>query len=132
MENINYSSLLDYISYFEDDKVKFCEWRGGEKHNNYIVMSYPNYDKKLSDFVQVVYDSGIMMKDYMEHLQDIIGVDRNMKQIIDYADFDTLRALLTYHIREERFCDGAWEDSANNGIFLAMLIRLQQLMNKEV
>ncbi len=43
----------------------------------------------------LVYDSGIMMNDYMGYLQGKIGADKNIKEVIYNADFDTLRAILT-------------------------------------
>ncbi|HHX73519.1 MAG TPA: hypothetical protein GX699_01280, partial [Firmicutes bacterium] len=46
---------------------------------------------------------------------------------IQSADRKTLSAILTFYVRQERFCDGAWAEAMEEGIFLQILQRLQQL-----
>lgn len=133
MENKSYQDLISYISYFENDKIKFCTWEGGEQvDEKTFTMAYPKYDEGVNQFVQAVYDCDIMMKDYLPYLESRFGAGSNIKGVIETADFEALKAILTYYIRQERFCDGLWEEAVNEGIFLAILRRLKELLEKEV
>jgi hypothetical protein len=74
----NYKMLFEYISYFEDDSILFCNWHASEKLEEGVCsMPYPVYDDKLLAFIQAVYDSGIMLEDYLSCLPDSIGSDND-------------------------------------------------------
>lgn len=121
-----YESLLAYIPYFEDRTKPFCAWQppagtGG----NEIPVRYPVYDDMLDRFICDVGESGLMRTDYMEALK---GVDINdAPAFIECADMPALRAIFTYFVRQERFCEGLWETAAKNGVFLCLLVRLGEL-----
>ena len=48
-----------------------------------------------------------------------------MNEKIENADFDLIKAILTYNIRCERHCGGDWEDMVKEGVVLRMLERLE-------
>ena len=52
----------------------------------------------------------------------------DIKKLISRSDEMTLRAVLTYYVRQERFCDGLWETAMEEGIFLAILLRLKAVI----
>ena len=47
--------------------------------------------------------------------------------LIDQADLETIRRLLTTHIRKDRFCEGHLASACESGHIVAVLKRLKQL-----
>ncbi len=90
-------------------------------------MPYPDYDDKLLEFIKLVYDSGLMMEGYLDLLKEKYGTENEANDIIKSADFDPLRAILTYFVRQERFCDGIWEQAVKDKIFLNILYKLKEI-----
>jgi Family of unknown function (DUF6508) len=43
---------------------------------------------------------------------------------IPSADLELLKAILTYYVRQERFCDGLWAKAVKEKVFLRILYRL--------
>lgn len=122
-----YQRLLDAITYFESDGNEYCTWKTpGSDNPNEIAQAYPVYDKRLEHFIRATDESGLMRTDYLDAAR-VIDFD-NIVSTIERADFQMLRALLTYFVRQERYCEGLWDKAAREGIFLAMLYRLRQLM----
>lgn len=39
-----------------------------------------------------------------------------------------VKAILTYYVRQERFCDGLWGQEIKEGIFLGLLKRIETLL----
>ncbi|WP_257009373.1 DUF6508 domain-containing protein [Bacillus sp. 7884-1] len=111
-----YIQLLNYIPYFEDENIVFCRWEG----------MYPQYDEKLKDFIKEVYKTDLMKSNYLEYLEERLLV-KDYAIAVPTADFELLRAILTFYVRSERFCDGAWANSAKEGIFLRILYRLKEV-----
>lgn len=122
-----HQKLIDTIAYFENEGNVYCRWETPAGGNpNEIAQAYPVYDKQLELFIQAADESGLMRTDYIIAVR---GIDfNNVICDIEHADFPMLRALFTYYIRQERFCDGLWEKAAREGIFLTMLYRLRQLI----
>jgi very-short-patch-repair endonuclease len=130
----NYKRLFDFISYLEDDSIEFCEWQSSKKlEDGGFSMPYPVYDEKLHEFIHSVYDSGIMLDDYLDYLRDKIGSDNDLNQVInDTDDIDTLGAVLTYYVRQEKFHDGLWGRATKDKTFLNILVKMRELgMRKE-
>jgi hypothetical protein len=111
-----YIQLLNYIPFFEDKNIEFCVWEG----------MYPRYDEKLNKFIKEVYKTDLMKSNYLDYLDEKL-LSRDYAAAIPTADFDLLRAILTFYVRSERFSDGAWANSAKEGVFLRILNRLKEL-----
>ena len=47
---------------------------------------------------------------------------------IDAADFELIKAIITWYIRKERFCDWLWAEAVENKVFLKILERLRGLL----
>ncbi|MFA6941899.1 MAG: DUF6508 domain-containing protein [Clostridiaceae bacterium] len=128
-DNINL--LLDFIPYFESNKNKFCTFTQPEKgEDENIYTSYPSYDKGLTDFIDIVYETGFLKENYLECLKEekIENADNSeIIEIIRESDLLLLRSILTYFVRQERFCDGLWGEAAKDKIFLNILYRLREL-----
>lgn len=87
---------------------------------------YPKYDEKMDEFIKEVYKTDLLKSDYLPYLDEKLS-DRDYTAAIPTADFELLRAILTFYVRQERFCDGAWANSAKEGMFLRILNRLKEL-----
>lgn len=111
-----YIQLLNYIPYFEDETIEFCRWEG----------MYSNYDEKLKEFIKEVYKTDLMKSDYLSYLDERL-LDRDYSAAVPTADFELLRAILTFYVRQDRFSEGAWAGFAKEGVFLKILNRLKEL-----
>ncbi|MCZ8537100.1 DUF6508 domain-containing protein [Paenisporosarcina quisquiliarum] len=124
----NYENLFGYIKYFENDNLEFYKWQSTKREDGVITMSYPVYDKKLREFIQDVYDSGIMLNDYQSLVSSDISTGDDAIILINNTDnSEKLRALLTYFVRQERFSEGSWAEAANKRIFLSILLKLKSM-----
>lgn len=128
-DNINL--LLDFIPYFENDKIKYYTFVEPEKgRNGAFYMAYPSYDKGITDFINLIYETDLLKEDYLDYLNSREIQDTGSKEIIDItkkSDFLLLRSILTYFVRQERFHDGLWGIAAKDKIFLNILYRLKEL-----
>jgi len=123
--------LLNCIPYFENDKNKFYVFQEPEKGKDGIIyMAYPSYDKGITDFINLVYETGLLKEDYLDYLKEkeIQNVDSSeIIEIIAKSDLLLLQSILTYFVRQERFYDGLWGKAAKDKIFLNILYRLREL-----
>jgi len=56
------------------------------------------------------------------------GLSKDKRALIESADLELTKAILTHYIRGERFFDGLWDSAVRGGIFLAILRRLSKLL----
>jgi len=93
-----------------------------------LSLPYPEYDQTLYDFIADASVSKLMCTDYVEVIEKQgLNSPSKMVEAIDRADLNVLRAILTWVIRSERFCEGSWATALEEGVFLKILKRLQQL-----
>lgn len=130
LTKINADMLLSYIPYFENARKKeVSTWSHAEKRDgNIMSLPHVNYDQELSRFVKDFYDTDLIAHDYL----NIINNDQVDKEGIDKyiadADLELLKAILTYYIRGERFCEGLWIGAVEEKIFLKILYRLRDIL----
>ncbi|MFZ3578981.1 ADP-ribosylglycohydrolase family protein [Virgibacillus sp. DJP39] len=130
LKKTDIEKLCNYIPYFEvATKESVCEWSGGEKQEeNVYTMPYPVYEKTLKEFIGAVYSTNLMHHDYVKATEELaIENSQELMNIIETANFDTLRAILTNYVRQERFSDGLWANATGEKTFLQILKRFQQL-----
>ncbi|WP_026690261.1 DUF6508 domain-containing protein [Alteribacter aurantiacus] len=96
-------TLSKYISYFKN-------MEGGAKG-----------ERDLSAFLEDAYESGCMIHHYNELITKEITIEN-----IKTAEEMEARAMLTYCIRSDRFVEGSACEYAENGTFLALLVRLKE------
>lgn len=61
---------------------------------------------------------------------ETFGWDKVMSaETLLHADFETLRRLITTHVRTNRFVEGHWDDLLQNGYLTEFMRRLQILYN---
>lgn len=123
-----YEKIFDSISYLENERHAICSWVGPEKQEKeFFAHGYPHYDRKFTSFIDEIYHSDLLNGDYFSILNEKVQ-DKNFKAAIPTADLELLTAILTYYVRQERFCDGAWEEAINEKVFVSILKRLRELV----
>ena len=122
--------IYSYISYFESlDAENACQWQKGERlKDGSCTVGYPVYEDEFLQFIEDVSRSNLMDISYGETIQKY-GLEMNdgLAEQIETADFPLAKAILTCYVRQERFCEGIWGTAIKNGVFLALLNRLQIL-----
>lgn len=123
--------IRNYISYFETVYAEAtCCWEESRKlESGAFSMPFPVYETQFLNFIDDVSNSDLMDFSYGDTLEEY-GLEMNseLAKKIDTADFKLTRAILTCYIRQERFCDGLWGRAIKEGIFLALLKRLETLL----
>ncbi|MCK5812461.1 MAG: hypothetical protein KAG94_06145 [Clostridiales bacterium] len=113
--------LLTYLPYFVKNKQPI-----GHLVNN----SYYEYDKFFEKFIHDVYQSGLLIENYLETLAFYESYHNNYCKLIKIADFTTLRAILTGYIEQEKNHEGLWLSACKQRTFLSILLRLKELSNQ--
>ncbi|MEQ8153500.1 MAG: DUF6508 domain-containing protein [Clostridiaceae bacterium] len=122
----NYEKLFSFTNYFKDEGNLFCYCLSSKESSSECRQrTHLIYENELNDFIDEVYNSGLMRQDYNEYLECKIGKGKDISKFIENSDIETLRAILTYYVRQERFYDGFWGIAAKEGAFLKILERLR-------
>lgn len=111
--------LLTYLPYFKENKQTISR-----KVNN----SYFEYDEFFEKFIHDVYQSGLLIEDYLETLVFYDKYKNNYNELIKIADFTTLRAILTGYIEQEKVHEGLWLKAYKEKIFLHVLLRFEEMI----
>ena len=122
--------IYSYISYFESlNAENACQWQKGERlKDGSCTVGYPVYEDKFLQFIEDVSRSNLMDISYGETIQKYgLEMSDGLAEQIETADFPLAKAILTCYVRQERFCEGIWGTAIKNGVFLALLNRLQIL-----
>jgi hypothetical protein len=116
-----YSLLIDYIPYFsaKNNQVSF---RNG----------FPEYDQPFMDFIDLCYETDLIDHHYLINIEEKdIPVENIvvLQEHIPHTNLKELGTILTYFLRQERFCEGSWSIALKEGFFLAILLRLKELIS---
>ena len=118
--------LLRFPPNFSVPNRKFVkEWIGGKTEGEVLTFPFPEYEEDVLEFFHLA--SQEWWTDYQydpEEASRILQDDR----AIETADLKTLKTLLTYCVRRERFGEGCWGHFLDTGKIQKLLIRLQQLV----
>lgn len=126
-----YDGLFEYIAYFEetDASIRYCFEGEGRTSEGTYSFSHPVYDQRFLEFIESVYESGLIDIAYFTILnRHLTRSFHNMVEVIDEADFELLRAVLAYYVRQERFGEGMWAAALKDRIFLKVLRRLRMIL----
>ena len=100
-------------------------WGGGNKtEDGVIVMPWPEYEEAVDQFFYAASDECWKAYNYTSINIREIACD---PQRVACATLDQIKAILTWCVRGERFCDGLWGDVIDNGLIRNVLLRLQEL-----
>lgn len=116
--------IVKYINYFNSKDTKFYEYKAGEVKDGIFHMGYIHYDEGIQDFMEFFHDSDLVDSNYNSNLEKYRANVESIEQLIDDADEDLLKSILTYYVRKEHFCDGAWAEAIEERIFVRILEKL--------
>lgn len=124
------AAICAYIPYLEQSTAdSVCRWVSSKKtQDGSITMPYPVYEDRLMQFAECFSQSSFVDFNYRNTCK-IKGAasPSSFQSWAETADLELIQAMLTYCIRNERFCDGAWAAAVGDGTFLALLRRLRDL-----
>ena len=117
----NILKILEFLPYFESEDHVFFQI------DNQNLMDPYVYDGKVLDFIKTLYDENIIYSfDWVKWQPEAIEYYDSL-DLLKNADLDTLRKLLTVHIRKERFCSGHLAQVIKTGHLLNILKRLNEI-----
>lgn len=123
------TKVLEFLQVFEQSAFQAGAWTEPvSAEPGVLVMPSLNYDEKVSSFIQACYDAGLILKkfDWSAWVDEAMScVDRPER--LDGASFETIRKLLTVHIRGERFTEGHLLKMFEDGHIVRLLRRLEEL-----
>lgn len=129
-----YERLYEFIPFFENVSEKeVIRWSGSKKDAaGTLTLSYPIYDQQVLDFIKICSGADLLDHHYLETIK-LYGasMEEGQEDTIRCADQRLVAAILTYYVRQERFCDGLWAIAIKNKVFLHLLNRLLELENKD-
>lgn len=90
-------------------------------------LPYARMAPEVDAFVQALYDNGwVEPFDWSEFQEEAIGFFENPSRL-ETVDLETIRKLLTLHVRKDRFCEGHILEMLETGHIQAILRRLAAL-----
>ncbi|MEM9720653.1 MAG: DUF6508 domain-containing protein [Bacteroidota bacterium] len=123
-ENLKTSAIpqvLSFLPFFEDEAETFYT------ENNTSFFHPYSYHEQVENFLGAVYDAKLIQAFEWRAWKEEAQQYYDQPERLEEADLDILIRLFTYHIRRERFYSGHLVDLLDNGYFMAMLRRLQEL-----
>ena len=118
----NIGAILRFLPVLESPGFAFGEVVAPPGQFPYARMA-PEVDA----FVQALYDNGwVEPFEWSEFQDEAIGYFEEPSRL-ETADLETIRKLLTLHVRKDRFCEGHFLEMLNAGHIQAILRRLSAL-----
>lgn len=112
-------AFLPQIRQLHDSEL--MRWRDTHVDDSCIGMPTPDYHPVVRAFFEVVSKECWSDRSYDPW---VVGEMLGDPNAIEQADFDTLKSMLTYCTRGERFCDGHWASMIATGYVVRILERL--------
>ena len=116
------NSIARFLPIFTSEGFQFGHWTFKEGYFPYFTLS-----SDAHAFYKALYDNGWIVPFDWGSWQDEAVRYVNDEKLLEVADLETLRKLLTTHVRKERFCEGHLNSMFACGHITAILQRLQQL-----
>ncbi len=117
----NINAILKYISIFEAEGFELGEMIADRGFPHYY------YNDEVLNFVQDLYDNNIIYSFDWPAWQEEAERLHNDPEALASADLETLRKLLTVHVRKDRFSEGHLAAVIRDGHVLAILKTLEEL-----
>jgi hypothetical protein len=115
-------AIVLFLPIFKSEDFQFGHWTSEKGVFPYFTLS-----REAHDFYKALYDNGWIIPFDWGSWQDEAVRYVNDEKLLEEADLETLRKLLTTHVRKERFCEGHLDCMFACGHITAILERLQQL-----
>lgn len=91
------------------------------------VMPYHIFDDELTKFHEAVYANGFVFPFEWVPWEARAQEYFERPELLNTADMQTIRKLITFHARKQRFCDGHLPEMVECGHIAAILRRLKEL-----
>ena len=120
----NLQAVLEFLPIFEQPEFSHGEWmiRNGE-------FPHFNYTTEVLDFIEALYSNGFIQPfDWMNWEEGKQLVDH--RELLRRANLQTLRKLLTAHVRADRFSEGHLAAMFESGHIAMILMRMAELYNQ--
>jgi len=118
----NIDAVLHFLPIFEADGFEFGEWEHNEGS-----FPYFNLSDEVARFHQCLYDNNWIFSFDWPKWQDEAERLFDSPELLEKADLETIRKLLTLHARKERFCEGHLSGIFKEGHLTNILRRLRVL-----
>ena len=123
--------LFSYIPYFSDKNKSFTKkYDGAQGSSN---LDFPVFDSVLLDFVKKASKMKLMNRNYPYiYSRNRIRThedERNYIEKCTIRDVDDLRGFLSKYVLEGLHRGPAWAEGANEGIYLAVLVKFKELID---
>jgi hypothetical protein len=121
-------ALLEFLPLFERPGRTFARWGDVEKNaDGSISLPFPVYDEDVEEFFRRVGQRGWLDYGYKPEEAARMLADG---ELIGRASLGQIRAMLTFCVRGERFCDGHRESLLKGGQIVALLRRLAAIRER--
>lgn len=118
----NIDAILCFLPIFEAPGFKF-----GRCDSNNSLLSYYTLGEDAGRFYHALYEHNWIIKFPWMNWDEGRRLYHARPTQLDGVDLETLRKLLTAHVRQDRFCEGHLGDVFESGHLLAILRRLRDL-----
>ena len=116
--------IKDYIEYFKNKNNIFYRYIKGAEKDSVIYMGSIDYSPKVNEFINFFYNSDLVDYDYATNIEKCCIDCKKIHELIYDADMSLLKSILTYYIRQERFCDGIIAMAIDNNVFENILEKI--------
>lgn len=104
------------------------KWEGGERQKDgSITLPYPQYDSLVEEFFRVAANE--FWLDYQYSPEEAGKMIRD-ENFIKTASLPQIKTMLTFCVRGERFSDGHWEQTIQQGYIRRLLERLNEIKSE--
>lgn len=115
-------AILRFIPIFETHGYTFGSWDLQEG-----CMPYAELNDEPSKFISALEKHGWVVRfDWPAWLEES-GFDIHSKEVLKEANLETIRKVITAHVRGDRFCEGHLLTMLEDGYFTALLKRIEQI-----
>lgn len=119
----NYHQLLQFIPFFESNESKYTV-------ENELSFDPYRYSEKFYEFIMLASEVLVIVGfDWHAFSEENFSAERkDLAEQVKEVDLDTIRKWMTTITRQERYCSGTYAQMIDQGVFLAMLQRIKQLL----
>lgn len=117
-------AILPFLDAFERMGFKCGEW---PVESETSVIPHFEHSDPVGVFIQALYDNSWVETFDWFKWQDTAAQYVDSPDLLASADAETIRKLLTTHVRKDRFCEGHLASMFENGHIVALLRRLKEI-----
>lgn len=117
-------AILQFLPVFQREDFSVGEWHGGNHADGVVTPPYLRSSDAMSEFHRALYDHNWVVSFDWPSWQVEARRLHEAADALKKADLETIRKLLTTHIRKERFCEGHLLAVYESGHLAAILERL--------